>query len=396
MAKSKSKIPIPLHYRWQRIRYRTMPAVVFIICGVMSFQLWRTNALTANAVGVVSSQDAPAVSLTDGTMMRMQDKSFKLYDEVQAGEVIAILDSKSVELELEVIKKEILELREELKAESYKLEIELKDKQRERQSDVRRLAEQIESLRLEILDREADLASAEIELERQDQKLITLGTIYQGDIFDNNLEVINTKLRRDIVKKQVENIKKALTEARIQLNSANDRLAQLPEVIQADVDRVLAPIRAEIEVAQAEMAEAQYRQSNLMVKAPISGKITDIHKFPGETIRAGDRVMTISGKSDPYIIAYIRNSQRIFPKAGMIVQVKTRLQPHDPMVGKVEQVGVQFQIIPEQLVSRTDVIEWGLPVRISFPEGLQARPNEMVKLYFETDSVPASTNPSAE
>lgn len=391
MANKQSKIPIPLHYRWQRIRYRMMPVIVFVVCGIMSFQLWRTNALTANAVGVVSAQDVPAVSLAEGTLMPMSGKTFKLYDEVKAGEVIAVLNSKQIELELDVIQKQILALQEELKAESYLIEIELQDKYRDQATMVRRLTEQVESIRLEILDREADLAANEIELERQDQKLLTLSTIFPGEAGENNLEVINTKLRRDIVKKQVENIKKALAEARLQLAAANDRLAALPEVIKADVNRVLAPIRGEIDVAKAELAEVQFRQSNLMVKAPISGKITDIHKFPGETIQAGDGIMTISSNTDPFIIAYIRNSQRIFPKTGMEVHVKTRLQPHDAMIGKVEEVGVQFQIIPEQLVTRTDIIEWGLPVRISYPEGLQARPNEMVRLYFDMDSVPSAS-----
>ena len=50
------------------------------------------------------------------------------------------------------------------------------------------------------------------------------------------------------------------------------------------------------------------------IKAPISGTIVAIHRFPGQAVTAGQDIMTIASEKGDYIVTYVRQTQIIQPK----------------------------------------------------------------------------------
>lgn len=379
MAKKTAKIPIPWEYRWKRIRFRYLPVLTFFLCGYMAYTLWHSQFVTSNAVGQVAARNAPATSLNDGVLVAIPGKpAFAVFDSVKQGDELATLDSKQLDLQIETANLKIKELEAKLEAEEEEILQDTRKQDYDRIKEVLKLQEEISKYDLDILDRQIDINTDEIEIKRQTQKLESLRKLYDETHYD----IQNTLIRIDIVQAHMTSSITALNEAKVQKKSTQARLEALPESVKINVARILQPIRQEILVEQSQIREIENQKRTLVITAPISGKIIDIHKFPGESVRAGDRVMTIADGQGQYIETFIRNTQRINPVKGMIVEVRTRLNRHEFLEATVEEVGVQFQEVPTEQLFNPQSVEYGLPVRISYPAGLKAIPGELVKLKF--------------
>ena len=62
-------------------------------------------------------------------------------------------------------------------------------------------------------------------------------------------------------------------------------------------------------------------------KAPISGTIVTIHRYPGQAVNAGQAIMTINSEKGEYIVTYVRQTQVLQPTPGMAVNVHLRSAP---------------------------------------------------------------------
>ena len=71
------------------------------------------------------------------------------------------------------------------------------------------------------------------------------------------------------------------------------------------------------------------------------------------------------------------------PTVGMEVVVRTRIPGQPSLSARVTEVGPQFEPAPVELQRDPTRPEWVLPVRISFPERLDARPGEPLDLFFK-------------
>lgn len=121
------------------------------------------------------------------------------------------------------------------------------------------------------------------------------------------------------------------------------------------------------------------------VKAPISGMVTSIKHRPGEFVKSGQEIMTVTQEGGAYIVSYIRPGSSIIPRKDMKVSV--RGQDHRTWAEtRVQEVGTRAVPIPEQQLTNAKKPEWGIPVRIEMPEAtdLPLRPGEIVLLNFRT------------
>jgi hypothetical protein len=66
------------------------------------------------------------------------------------------------------------------------------------------------------------------------------------------------------------------------------------------------------------------------------------------------------------------------PLPGMNAEIRLRLPASRAVATCVERVGPQFEPIPPHLCRDPKTPEWGLPIFISLPEGLPARPGELL------------------
>jgi len=132
---------------------------------------------------------------------------------------------------------------------------------------------------------------------------------------------------------------------------------------------------------EAKIQELEQRVLSQDIKAPISGTIISIHRFPGQAVTAGQAIMTIASEKGDYIVTYVRQSQVIQPSPGMVVNVHLRSAPRT-LRSHVSNIGPQVEKVPPEHLRDPRMLEWGLPVHVAIPPDTKLRPGELVDLFF--------------
>jgi len=123
-----------------------------------------------------------------------------------------------------------------------------------------------------------------------------------------------------------------------------------------------------------------------VIEAPVSGTITAIKGQPGEFVRQGQEIITITQDTGAYIVSYVRPGSAIVPKRDQTVVVRGA-DGRRSAYSRVQEVGSQIELIPEHQLSNAKRPEWGIPVRIAMPDAsrLPLRPGELVVLNFKSE-----------
>jgi multidrug efflux pump subunit AcrA (membrane-fusion protein) len=134
----------------------------------------------------------------------------------------------------------------------------------------------------------------------------------------------------------------------------------------------------------------------LPLTAPYAGVVTHIRKFPGETVAAGEPILTITAPEPDRIIAYLRQPMTFEPKEGMRVDVLPRARLKGVYEGSILHVSPNLAPIRSSLlpVGQTRV-ELGLPIIVSIPKSLKLFPGEIVDLNVIPDTFNKTAKTSA-
>jgi len=135
-------------------------------------------------------------------------------------------------------------------------------------------------------------------------------------------------------------------------------------------------------VSQQKQLEALADASNL--KAPMDGIVSTVHKHAGENVASGEPVMMVGALRPTRIIAYARQPLDRRLAVGDSVDVFTRSGSRATAPAHVLQVGTQLEAIEPALLPPSSVsahvVEYGLPVLVEIPAGLELAPGEVVSL----------------
>jgi hypothetical protein len=101
------------------------------------------------------------------------------------------------------------------------------------------------------------------------------------------------------------------------------------------------------------------------------GKIT----LPGEVEATGR-----------FVVTYLQRDHRLRPGPGMTVQVRLCSDPRRVFAAQIEDVGAQVLAIPNHLLTKPSVPEWGRPVRIAVPPASGLKAGEQVDVMFARSS----------
>jgi multidrug resistance efflux pump len=277
---------------------------------------------------------------------------------------------------------ELGQLRKELIAAEEQIALDQVDRAHDHRREMFRLAWQIQRHRLDVLDRQALIETDRVQLVRLNERVRHLEQMQQGNVV-STLELVEEQLRRDRVKESVAQNEKARAEAEKQRQTAVGRLREYPaESRQPQVDKLLGPLEAAITVQEARMAELRVLIDGLQIRAPFSGTIAAVFAWPGQSVRQGEPVLTLATEQGRFVVGYLRQAQRIRPTVGAPVDVRVRVPGARPVSAVVGRVGPQVELIPPHQRRDPAVLEWGLPVRITLPDGLAARPGELVDIRF--------------
>ncbi len=373
---------MPWSSRWRRFRQGLLPILTFLGCGALVFWGLERQGQQPNGVGEVEAVRVDVAVRIDGLLVPLRDSPpWRLLDQVPADAPIARLDDRPLEARLTAFRAELLRLRKTLEAEQVRVALAEADRRTTHLREATRLAWQVEQDRMSVLDRRALVEGDRIVLERRDARVKFLTPLHQrGAVSD--LEISDERLLRDEIRKRLAESQKALDEAAQKCQAAAERLKELPPLVAAEVKQLLAPVEAAVAVQEANIGQIELEREWLDIRAPIAGTIVAVHRRPGQSVRAGDPVVTIAADQGRYIVGYVPQENRFRPEAGMAVEVQSRLPASPTLEGVVDQVGPQIELIPEHQRRNAQMMEWGQPVRILLPEGLEARPGELLDIRF--------------
>lgn len=376
------RIPIPWPRRWRRFRYSVVPGVFFFCSLGLMIWLWQREHLLPNAVGEVEAVRLDVAAATDGVLVPVSRGHWSLFETVDAHDVIARLDDRLVKTGLEVLQKELTCLRSELQASLAKEQAAEFDRRQNHLRELARLSWQMESSRLDVLDRQVQVETDRIELKRLQFRLEYLESMYKK-LMISEMDYQDEKMLRDQVEKRLADNTRTLEQAQQQEQEARERVRNLPEFQKLELEPLMAPLRDAVDAQQARIKQLQLQSENLEIRAPISGTICAIYRWPGQTIRAGDPIMTIAADNARYIVSYIRQEQIIRPQPGATVLVKAREPKAETLASTVEQIGPQVELIPLHQRRNLQLPEWGIPIRIAMPKNLAIKPGELVDVSFQ-------------
>jgi hypothetical protein len=417
MADSR-RIPTPFVYRWRRFLQRILPFIIFVVCVALTMWLWNRQSQLGNAVGTVGAVFVDVPAPIAGNLLppppdRMIWERFQPVGQDDIIGEIAIFDDRAIAAQIETLNAR----RNEVKANALaqrddfllNLELDVAAIDDDRRINRARQRWELEALQLSVRDREVEINTLEVESERLKQKLVFLnapnrrqpGAVAKQEIRDYELLLKKNEA-------QIEFAKKAKAEAE-RLKGVNEqKAAELDKVPEgdsfADRDEINEKIRnlvdtfqKQLDVIDAEIEELRAQMLSLVVAAPISGIVTEVFKVPGMAVQPGDPILRIASPDSQYVITYIRHRQRIQPEVNTLVKLRKRYTGYHPVEARVLDVGPAVEPVPLQHLSDPTVPEWGRPVKIDLPPGLDVRPGESVDIIFpsrprkvKTESVDAA------
>ena len=383
MAAGKS-IPIPLTQRWRRFRYLLLPYIVVGVSIVSISWLWRKQGEFANAVGEVEVVRIDVAATSDGMLVPLPQVPWTLFDAVQANQILARLDDQHIQAGLATLAAEAIELEKQVEATTAEIELEQSEAKFDKFREAIRLALRIEQLRLELLDRNVDLATDEVELQRLTARVDFVAPLREGGAV-TELELTEARLLRDEAAARLAERTIARDETVQQGRLAIKHFREIPEIEKAAVEKILGPVRASLTTHEARIKELRLQLNSLVIRAPINGIITTIHTWPGQVVRAGDPIVTLAADKGRYIVTYVREDQPIRPQVNMTVAVRPRRNQRAQYEATIKNIGPQVEEVPTHQLADPTVPQWGLPVMITLPPELDVRPGELIDITFRRD-----------
>ena len=379
----KKHIPVPLGRRLQRLRYTIIPLASFCACAVLAGWLWQRQGKLPNGVGEVEAVRFDVATGADGMLMPLPQGQWMLFDQVQANQVVARLDDRTVRAEMATLKAEMAQVRSDLAATVEQIEIDDSKREYEHRRESHRLAWQHEQHRLDVLDRRAAIETDRIEEMRLSGQLAYLEPLRTQDAV-SMMEITELRLQHDEVCKRIEENERCLAEAKAQLEQAGKALQDYPPLRNTQSAELLEPLKAAMAVIECRMEELRVQIDGLEIRAPISGTICAIHGWPGQRLQAGDPIVTVAADHGRFIVSYVRQEQQVQPQVGMPVWVRVRGSGNRLVRSVVERVGPQVEPVPLHQQRDAKVQEWGQPVCIQPPANLELHPGQLIDVRFDT------------
>jgi len=321
---------------------------------------------------------SPAVTGT------VQDLRVELFEFVEAGDVIADLDSSDVEARIKTAKAELGRIAAELNAARVTMQKGATPAEIDRRTELRRFAVDVEDRRLEELSLlvaiESDRVIAErLRLEHERIEALTRqGVVAQAELDD-------IRLRHETVLRQIEKNRHLLSQVRRERESAQARLKEFSRTASANElkDILLAPLHAALDVQNSRIARLQAARHALKLRSPVTGQIAGILAQPGQAVVAGQPIARIAQAFASEVIAYAPERSPITPQPGARVRVLARRTGGPAMESVVLRVGPTIELMPDRLWHNAGITEYGRPFLVATGEPLDLVPGELVDVELE-------------
>ncbi|MEP0912587.1 ABC exporter membrane fusion protein [Leptolyngbya sp. GB1-A1] len=293
-----------------------------------------TQPTKVNALGRLEPQ-GEVIQVSEpsgqGGAYRIDELWAKVGDRVNAGQIIAILDSR------DRLQSELGEAQEQVKVAQARLnQVKAGAQQGEiaaQQATIARLEAQLngemETQRATIARFEAELQNADVEYQRH-RDLHQNGAI-SASVLDSKSLVLKTAQQR--VNEARAALDRTIQTLQQQIQESKATLGQIAEVRPTDI----AAAQAEVNRAIAATARAQAQLNHAFIRAPKAGRILRIHTHIGEAV-SPEGIVELGNTEQMYAVAEVYEGDIGKVRVGQAAIV-TADSIKEPLHGTVEQLG---------------------------------------------------------
>ncbi len=387
-----------------RLRLHLIPILVWLGAVACVIGLLARRTQRFEIVGMARS---PVLHVSANCAARLRSVPVKLFENVKKGQTVAIvntvLDNEQPRIELQTqldaILAEIEHLSAQLVPTQEALLAEESDRVISRIARMRTFDTDIESARIQILSLRSQIASDRIVLDdlAMEAKIVR-GLVEQKALAPYEQE--KAQVQYNALAKKIDENDNLLKQAKSDLLQAQQRRDQYAKSLpfNPSVDDALEVIRKQIAVQERltdgvlAQLEALKARENLELKAPIDGVVIPVQQQanealmrrpgekimgrPGEAVTAGEPIIAIAEARPSEIIAYIGDVLLGQVEEHMPVEIVKDREP--PQRSQITQIGPTMELMPERMWLYPNMPQWGRPVLIEIPKGLELIPGEMI------------------
>ncbi|HPO16674.1 MAG TPA: efflux RND transporter periplasmic adaptor subunit [Candidatus Hydrogenedentes bacterium] len=348
--------------RWTR-KYGAVTVWITVACGL----LWtiQQQPQYGPARGVTERVETSVAPVADGMLEHVV---VELLDEVKTGQTIALMDDHLLRAEVDTARAELVRLQAQLDANQEEMRRSSALEEQKDQDSRRRFAMDEEEARLNHLQMSVQQDEDKVDLERINLELQREETLLaKGMTSRENYD--NVRLRYEALRKKVQENENALAAALRMHDEAVARQNALQEQPRdLDLERMLAPLQKAIAVQEAAITEIQERRKQLILLSPGAGQVTAILKQSGETVMAGDPIVTLSLDNTLRVVAYINERAIQEVPVGTRARLSSRYRPDLTTGAEVVKVGRQIEPLPIRLLLNPVTPEYGIIVILALKD----------------------------
>ena len=367
-------------------RPHILPVTVWLAVVMCIVWLFSYRASRFEVLGIAQEQLRQIAANCPG---RLRAVSVGLFDQVKMGQTLAVVDTvldnenlpEIVQAQLATISAETERLQAELVTTENRLSADAVNMDNDRIADQRRFNVDVENARLRILQLQLTIETDRLSLEglKLNSKIFVLQN--RPDVNDAaSYELKKLKLQYDTLAKRIQENERLLGQAKRDLEQAQQRSEEFAQrqPQHPSVENALEVIRKAIQVQEHRMQELTVQRSPLELKSPFNGVVSLIQRRPGETVRAGDPILTVAEVNPTVVIAYANERQASQIQERMEVELVKKSERLQIARSQVASVSPTIEQLPVRLWRNPNIPQWGRAVVVKSPPGLQLLPGEIV------------------
>lgn len=366
--------------RCKRMARKYGAVLVWVGVAAGLFALVQRQPQYATTPGVAELVQISVAPTVNGVIHEL---TVDLLDDVRPGQTIAVMDDSLIRAEQATAEAELARLRAQLEANKEELRTSSAQEQRKGMDERRRFAMNEEQSRLDHLQLVAQQESDTVELERlrlvmQREETLIAQKMTTRESYDD------ARLRYEALHKKVQENEMAIAAAARMCKEAQERQNTLQDLpADLDLERILEPVRKAIAVQEAHLVEMQQHRKGLVLVSPGAGQVVSVLKRDGESVMAGEAVVTLRLANTLRVVAYVNEKTLCDVAVGAHARLFSRYRPQLSTEAEVVRVGAQIEALPPRFQANPSVKEFGLPILLSSLKDQVFYPGECVNVALD-------------
>jgi HlyD family secretion protein len=360
------------------------PLILVIILAVVGVVIWRVffagPSVPPGLVALSGRIEADDSAVAPKTTGRVLEVRVREGDQVNAGDVIAVLDEQQIKDRQDQAQAALTGAQARTTAATAEVAV-LEQQLKQAQLTAIQSNDDAQG---RVRQAEADLTAAEADLTQQEASLKL--ALFDKDAYTRLVQTGAVSERQGKVsvstadqqeaavtaaRRRVEAARGALTTAKASLANPEIRASQVAgvrhQLIQQQAE--IANSAASAEQARFQLAEADANRQDLIVRAPFAGTIVTRAAEPGEVITAGTAIVTLLDLNKVYLRGFVPEGEIGKVKLGQTAHVYLDSNPKEPLDAYVSRIDPQATFTPENTYFRDDRVKQVVGLKLQLKSG---------------------------